>query len=117
MKRSLLAVALGAAGVGGIVVASTALAEPVPAAAKNQPFFANAHWDDDFDERRRFGPMRVPNVDAVKRAGIVDVVEIERDDGRLEVEGFDAQGREITLHMDRRGQRVLSVRRDRDWDD
>ncbi|WDA39372.1 hypothetical protein [Sphingobium sp. YC-XJ3] len=43
MKRSLLAVALGAAGVGGIVVASTALAEPVPAAAKNQPFFANAH--------------------------------------------------------------------------
>ena len=42
---------------------------------------------------------------------------MERDDGRIEVEGFDAQGREIKLTMDRAGKRVLSSRIDRDRDD
>ena len=115
MKRILAAVAI--AGVGAGIAATAAFAEPAPAAAKGQSFFANVHWDDDFDDRRRYGPMPVPNADAIKRAGIVDVVEIERDDGRIEVEGFDARGRKIELRMDRRGQRVLSVRRDADRDD
>lgn len=117
MKKILTAVALVAVGAVGIGAGSIALAGPAPAAARGQPFFANVHWDDDFDDRRRYGPMPVPNADAIKRAGIVHLVEIERDDGRIEVEGFDAQGREIELIMDRQGQRVLSVRRDRQWDD
>lgn len=117
MKRIVSAIAIVAACAGGGAVTVAALAESAPATAKNQSFFANAHWDDDFEDRRRFGPMPMPNVNAIKRAGIVDVVEIERDDGRLEVEGYDAQGRKIKLHMDRRGERVLSARRDRDWDD
>ena len=117
MKKILSVAAIAAAATAGLAVASGALAGPAPTAAKNQPFFANVHWDDDFDDRRRLGPMPVPNADAIKRAGIVHVVEIERDDGRIEVEGYDAQGREIELVMDRQGQRVLSVRRDRHWDD
>ena len=116
MKKILVTVAAVAIGGAGIGAATVALAGPAPAGAKDQPFFANDHWDDDFDDRRRYGPMLVPDANAIKRAGIVDVVEIERDDGRLEVEGFDAQGREIKVIMDRQGKRVLSVRRDRDWD-
>lgn len=116
MKKMLTV--LAAAVVGSMAaVATVAIAQSAPAAAKNQPFFANAHWDDDFEDRRRYGPMPVPNADAIKRAGIVDVVEIERDDGRIEVEGFDSRGRKIELYMERSGQRVLSIRRDTDWDD
>lgn len=114
MKRILSALAIVAV---GAAAASAALADPAPAGAKGEPFFANVHWDDDLDDRRRFGPMPVPNADAIKRAGIAQVVEVERDDGRIEVEGYDAQGRKIELRMDRRGQRVLSVRRDTEWDD
>jgi len=115
MKKILSAIAIAV--VGSTAAASSALAGPAPAAAKDQPFFANVHWDDDFDDRRRYGPMPVPNADAIKRAGIVHLVEVERDDGRIEVEGFDAQGHEIKLVMDRKGQRVLSARRDQYPDD
>jgi hypothetical protein len=117
MKKILSAVAAVAIAAAGIGAATVALAGPAPAGAKDQPFFANVHWDDDFDDRRRYGPMPMPDIDAIKRAGIVHVVEVERDDGRIEVEGFDAQGREIKVIMDRQGQRVLSVRRDQHWDD
>ena len=116
-KKILSAVAIIAIGAAGIGAATIAVAEPAPAGAKSHPFFANAHWDDDFDDRARYGPMPVPNVDAIKRAGIVHLIEVERDDGRIEVEGFDAQGREIKAVMDRQGKRVLSVRRDQHWDD
>lgn len=116
MKKMLLTLAIVAAG-STAVAATVAFAEPAPAAARSQPFFANVHWDDDFEDRRRYGPMPVPNADAIRKAGIVDLVEIERDDGCIEVEGYDAQGRKIELRMDRRGQRVLSVRRDADRDD
>lgn len=117
MKKILPAVAVVAIAAAGIGAATVALAEPAPAAARNQPYFANVHWDDDLDDRRRYGPMPVPNADAIKRAGIIHLVEVERDDGRIEVEGFDAQGREIKVVMDRQGRRVLSVRRDQHWDD
>lgn len=118
MKKKILSaaavLAIGAAGAGA---ATVALAGPAPAGTRNQPFFANTHWDDDFEDRGRYGPMPVPNADAIKKAGVVHLVEIERDDGRIEAEGFDAQGREIKVVMDRQGQRVLSVRRDQHWDD
>jgi hypothetical protein len=113
MKKILSAAAMAAACAAAIAVTSGALAGPAPTAAKSHPFFANAHWDDDWEDRRRYGPMPVPNIDAIKRAGIVHVVEIERDDGLIEVEGYDADGRKIELVMDRQGQRVLSVKRDR----
>jgi hypothetical protein len=45
------------------------------------------------------------------------VKEIEFDDGLIEVEGFDAQGREIKLYMDRDGKKILSKRVDDCWDD
>jgi hypothetical protein len=114
MKRFVAAMAV--IGI-GTAAATAVLAGPAPAAAKDQPIFAGAHWDDDDDDRRRYGAMSLPNADAIRRAGIVDIVEVERDDGRIEVEGYDAQGRRLELHMDRQGQRVLSQRRDRDRDD
>lgn len=113
MKKILSAAAMAAAGAAAIAVTSGALAGPAPASGKNHPFFANAHWDDDWEDRRRYGPMPVPSVDAIKRAGIVHVVEIERDDGLIEVQGYDAEGRKVELVMDRQGRRVLSVERDR----
>lgn len=116
-KKILSAIAVVAMGATGVGAATVAWAGSAPAGARSQPFFANVHWDDDFDDRRRYGPMPVPNADALRRAGIVHLVEVERDDGRIEAEGFDAQGREIKVIMDRRGQRVLSVRRDRHGDD
>lgn len=99
---------------GGTTVAANTLA---PAAAKGQAFFANVHWDDDLNDRLRSGPMPVPNAAALKRAGMVRVTEIERDDGKIEVEGYDAQGREIDIDMDASGRRVLSVDIDHDDDD
>lgn len=60
-----------------------------------------------------------PNVDeeVIRRAGVLRVKEIEFDDGLIEVEGYDAQGREIKLYMDRDGKKILSKRVDDRWDD
>lgn len=98
----------------GVALVSTAAiaGDRPPAAAQGQPFWAGVEWDDDDDNRRRHGAMPLPNADALKRAGMVRVTEVERDDGRIEVEGYDARGQELKIRMDARGQRVLSVRRD-----
>ena len=106
-----LALILAAA---GLAVASTAALanSPAPAGANGQPFWAGVEWDDDDDDRRRLGAMPLPNAELLKRAGIVRVKEVERDDGRIEVEGVDRNGRELKVYMDARGQRVLNVRRD-----
>lgn len=121
MKRIAAIAVIAAIGI-GTGSAAYAGASPAPKAAQNEPVFDSAHWDDDddddrFDPRRQVTPMPVPDGAAIRRAGIVQVTEVERDDGRIEVEGFDAQGREIKLTMDRAGKRVLSSRIDRDRDD
>lgn len=87
-------------------------ADLAPAGAQGNAFWANVHWDDDDDDLRRAGPMPLPSAEALKAAGMVRVVEVERDDGQLEIEGFDAQGRELEIEMDATGQEVLSVKHD-----
>lgn len=88
-----------------------------PVAQSRDDAFAYADWDDDDDDRRRYGPMPRLDIRALNRAGIVHVTDVERDDGRLEIEGYDAQGRQMEARMDVRGQRVLGAWRDRDDDD
>lgn len=93
--------------------ATAALADGYqPAAAKGQTYWAGTEWDDDDDDRRRYGAMPVPNANALKRVGLVKIKEVERDDGYIEVEGYNARGEEVEVRMDARGQRVLSVDRD-----
>lgn len=109
----------------GIGAATTAVAGPGAQAlseAVKDPIYAATHWDDDDDDdrlagQRKISPMLVPDAAAVRNAGMVRVAEVERDDGRIEIEGYDAKGREIELVMDAGGKRVLSVRRENDWDD
>lgn len=117
--RNPIAIALSAA----VLVAGGAIAVPAWAALTTQPqpsgadrdFFLGADWDD--DDWRPNEAMPRPSVAALRAAGVVRVTDVERDRGRIEVEGYDAQGRELNIRMDANGQRVLSVRHDRDWDD
>lgn len=98
-----------------------AAAAPVAGPAAPRPaadgFWAHARWDDDRDDRRRYGPMPRPDQAALRSIGVVRVLKVERDDGRLEVEGVDAQGREIDVLMDVAGRQVLAWKVDRDDDD
>lgn len=109
MKRKLPLALLAAAGI--VAASSVVAARPAPPEARGNAYWADAHWDDD-DSGRRRGPMPVPNAEMLKRAGMVRVIEVERDDGRIHVEGYDATGRELEIRMDARGQRILSVDRD-----
>lgn len=109
MKFKLPLIVLLATGATATAVIASDLA---PAGAQGQPFWANVHWDDDDDELRRLGPMPLPSEQALKAAGVVRVVEVERDDGQLEIEGYDADGRELDIKMDATGQQVLSVKHD-----
>lgn len=102
------------AATGAIAASAVVAAQPAPAEARGQAYWADTQWDDDDDDRRNAGPMPVPNAQVLKRAGMVRVVEVERDDGKIEVEGYDARGRELDITMDARGQRVLSIDRDDD---
>ena len=104
------------AGAGVVATSAAVAARPAPAAAQGQAYWSETRWDDD-DDRRTRGTMPVPDAEALKRAGLVRVVEVERDDGRLEVEGYDASGRALDIDMDAKGRRVLKVDRDDDWDD
>lgn len=115
MKIKLPLIALAAAGVVA-TSAAAAVAHPVaaPSGAQGQAYWANVQWDDDHDDRARLGAMPLPDAAALKRAGMVRVVEVERDDGFIEVEGYDAKGRELDIRMDAKGTRVLSVERDND---
>lgn len=119
MKRIAAIALITAIGIGTSSVVFAG-GSPAPKSAQNNPLFASAQWNDDDDlhnTRGQVTPMPVPDVAAIRRAGIVRVMEVERDDGRIEVEGHDAQGRKIELHMDRMGKRVLSSRLDNDRDD
>lgn len=97
----------------GIAIASTAAIAntQAPAGAINVPFWSGAVWDDD-DYSLPRKAMPVPNVEVLKRAGMVRVKEVERDDGRIEVEGYDRNGHELEIDMDASGQRILRVRHD-----
>ena len=121
MKRIAALALIGGIGIGA---ATAALAGPTAVAladAAKDPIYAATHWDDDDDDRyhpqRRVSPMPVPDAAAIRQAGIVRVKEVERDDGRIEVEGYDAQGREIEVVMEAGGKRVLATRVDHRWDD
>lgn len=117
MKRTLTFLLIAAV---GATTATAAIASgAVPAAAQGQAFWAETHWDDDDDDDHQPGTTRiqrasmpVPNAEALRQAGMVRVLEVERDDGRIEVEGFDAKGREIEIQMDAAGQRILRIERD-----
>lgn len=105
----------------GFGAATAALAGPGVQAlteAIKDPIYAATHWDDDDDDRltgqRKISPMPVPDATAVRNAGIVRVAEVERDGGRIEVEGYDAKGHKIEIVMDAAGKRVVSTRRDTD---
>ena len=112
-----LAIAGAAAGIAGGAAVAVAAQSPAPAAAKGVAYWHGVHWDDDDDHGIRTPtPLPLPNAAALKRAGMVRVTEVERDDGYLEIEGYDANGYELDIRMDARGQRVLSVHRDTDRD-
>lgn len=106
----ILALACGAAATVAIA------AVPAPAGTANDPFWTHVHWDDDDDDdhinQRAAVPMPVPDAEAIRRAGMAVVHEVERDDGLIEVEGLDASGRKLDLKMDAQGKRVISVRHD-----
>ncbi|MBJ7498297.1 MAG: PepSY domain-containing protein [Sphingopyxis sp.] len=105
----ILALACGAAATVAIAAA------PAPEGAANDPFWSQVHWDDDDNDdfrQRAATPMPVPDTDAVRRAGMTVVHEVERDDGLIEVEGLDADGRELDIKMDAQGLRVISIRHD-----
>lgn len=109
-KKFTIAMGLAAALVGGTAAIA---ATQAPAAAKGVAFFNNVHWDDDDHDDVSLGTRRtampVPNERALKAAGMVRVTEVERDDGEIEVEGYDRYGREMEVKMDARGQRILSI--------
>jgi hypothetical protein len=73
--------------------------------------------DDQYYASRKTKSALNVDEEVIRRAGMVRVKEIEFDDGLIEVEGFDAQGREIKLYMDRDGKKILSKRVDDCWDD
>lgn len=58
------------------------------------------------DDRSRVGPAAAPQMtlaQAVERAGALgftSVREAEYEHGRFEIEGFDAQGRKVEIHLD-----------------
>lgn len=129
MKPHLPLAVIAAAAIAGVATAAVSPA-PIAATVASAPVesattalqtregpFAYTDWDDDDDDRRRYGPMPRPDIRALNRAGIVRVTDVERDDGRLEIEGYDAQGRKMEARMDIRGQRVLGAWLDRDDDD
>lgn len=107
--------------VGDAAAATPGQNAPKSAHVSADGFWAHAHWDDDREDQRRYGPMPRPDETALRALGVVRVLDVERDDGRMEVEGLDARGREIDVLMDITGRRVLASRIDRDaldrWED
>lgn len=62
---------------------------------------------------RCIGPVSAEEAIRIARtAGLARVKEVECDDGKWEVEGYDAAGREIEVEVDPRSGRILKVERD-----
>ena len=51
-------------------------------------------------------------ISIARQQGLVSVEDVDRDDGKWEVEGKDANGREIEVEIDMRTGRVINVDRD-----
>jgi hypothetical protein len=91
----------------------TAQAAPIgtPAAAAKISYFADALWNDSDAHRHIMarGEMPVPDAATLQRAGMVRVREVERDQGRIAVEGNDQLGRPMNVTMDVHARYVLAV--------
>ena len=111
----IMTAAIGTIATAGTVAALTT--DRAPAGAQDDRYWAGVDWDHDDDDYRRGGALPLPDARALKRAGMVSVHEVERDDGSIEVEGRDARGRELNVRMDQTGKRVLSKRLEDRWDD
>lgn len=119
-KSLMLTTLVASVVVAGVAVAAPQVANPqAPAPSQARavdPFWAQTDWDDDADDRSRYGALPRPSKAALRAVGVTRVLEVEWDDGQLEVEGLDAQGREVDVVMDRQGRRVLHSKVER-WDD
>lgn len=128
MKKSISLVSLSALAIIGAGVVLTAPAwandearteHPVRAAVAQTTadrFWGSAEIEHDDDDNRRYGALPHPSRNALADIGMVRVLEVEWDDGLIEIEGVDARGREIDAVMDRTGQRVIRHKVER-WDD
>ena len=59
------------------------------------------------------GPVTAEQaIEIAKQQGMVKVDEVDRDDGKWEVEGKDASGREIEVDIDANSGSVIKVKRD-----
>jgi uncharacterized membrane protein YkoI len=76
----------------------------------SMPLFATPAMGD--DDRCR-GPITAEEAMRIARtAGLMRVEEVDCDDGKWEVEGQDARGREIEVEVSARSGRILDVDRD-----
>lgn len=128
MMKSISLFSLSAIGIigAGLMLTGPALANnesrvDQPARATSaQPvvdrFWSSAEFENDDDDNRRYGNLPRPSRAALSGIGITRVLEVEWDDGRIEVEGLDARGREVDVIMDRTGQRIIRHKVER-WDD
>lgn len=128
MKNSISIIALSAVAIigtgvalGGSALANTADKAEQPSRVERAPaspdqFWSHAEFERDDDDNLRYGNLPRPSRAALSRVGVSRVLEVEWDDGRIEVEGLDAQGREIDVIMDSTGQRVIRHKVER-WDD
>lgn len=128
MKNSISLVSLSALAIvgAGVVLTAPALAYDAPKA--EQPacainaqsnadrFWASAEFEHDDEDNRRYGALPRPSRSALARVGMVRVLNVEWDDGLVEVEGVDEHGREIDAVMERSGERVIRHKVER-WDD
>lgn len=59
------------------------------------------------------GPITAEQaIEIAKQQGIVTVDEVDRDNGKWEVEGKDASGREIEVDIDASSGKVIKIERD-----
>lgn len=65
------------------------------------------------DSNRARGAISANEAMAIARShGVVRVTDVDRDDGRWEVEGRDRRGRELEVHINIRNGRVIWIDRD-----
>ena len=95
-SRSLAFLAMISLGIGGVALAQQTAPAPTgdPTVAQQQVVTAEQA------------------IEIARQHGLVDLKEVERDNGKWEVEGRDAQGREIEVEIDIRTGQVVSVERD-----
>lgn len=121
----MLTTLIASVAVAGIAVAAPQVANsqvatnqvaPATQTRTTDPFWAQTEWDNDADDLRRYGALPRPSKSALRAIGVTRVLEVEWDDGQIEIEGLNAQGREVDVVMDRAGRQVLRSKVER-WDD